>query len=112
MTLAFPKPERRSTAKHRSERQRKLSRAQCRDVVFRREQGLCERCKRAVTYDAWPWEDRRAQVNEKVPRSRGGDPHNPDECELLCRLCHLPGGQHAPTPQRMRMIQARLKGTK
>lgn len=110
--LAFPKGvkgERRSAVKKRVWRERKLSRAQCRARVFLRAKSKCERCGRAVTDDCWPWEPQRAHVNEKVPRSRGGSPYDPENCELLCQGCHLPNGQHAPTAERMRKIQARSR---
>ncbi len=106
---SYPKPERRSKTARRQERVRKLTRAQCRAAVILREKGLCQRCGRAVTDDCWPWQDERAQVNEELPRSRGGDPLNPDDCTLLCLPCHLPGGQHAPTPERLAQIRARTK---
>lgn len=99
------KPERRSAVKKRLKRQRGLSRAQCRAIVFKREHGKCQRCRRPVTFDCYPWEDDRAHVNELIPRSRGGDPLDPKNCELICRLCHFPNGQHAPTPARMRRLQ-------
>jgi 5-methylcytosine-specific restriction endonuclease McrA len=103
---AQPRPERRSAVKKRQAKVRRLSRAQCRDIVFRREHGKCQRCGRAVTYDCWPWEPQRAHVNELVPRSKGGDPRDPDGCELCCRECHLPNGQHAPTPERLKKLKA------
>lgn len=102
---AQPKPERRSVVKKRKVRPQRLSRAKCRAIVFLREKDRCERCKRKVTDDCWPWQPERAHVNEKVPRSLGGSPYDPDNCELLCRECHMPGGQHAPTAARMKKLQ-------
>ncbi len=110
-----PKPDRCSTLKKRKERQHRLTRFQVRQLVFRREHGQCQRCGRLVTDDCWPWEDRRAHVNEIVPRSLGGDPLDPDNCELTCRPCHLPHGQHAPTQSRMERLlelSARAKAMK
>jgi 5-methylcytosine-specific restriction endonuclease McrA len=104
-SIGFPKPERRSKEKRRTERRQRLSRAQCRMIVKRRAKDRCERCGRTVTDDCDPTDDRRAHVNEKVPKSRGGSPYDPENCELLCRACHLPGGQHAPTAERMAKIQ-------
>jgi 5-methylcytosine-specific restriction endonuclease McrA len=57
-----------------------------------------------VTDDTEPWRDERAHVNERVPKSLGGSPYDPDNCELTCRGCHMPNGRHAPTVERMRKI--------
>lgn len=82
-----------------------MTRGECRVVVFARAHSHCERCGRYVS-DRFPeWSINRAHVNEKVPRSRGGDPTDPTNCELLCQSCHLPGGQHAPTKERMEKLQ-------
>jgi 5-methylcytosine-specific restriction endonuclease McrA len=97
MTTAFrsyPKPERISKGKRKAERVRQLTRAQCRAAVIRREHSRCQRCGRTVTDDCWPWEPQRAHVHEIVPRSLGGDPHDPNGCQLLCAACHLPNGVH------------------
>jgi 5-methylcytosine-specific restriction endonuclease McrA len=109
VTLGFPKPERRSRVKKRAARVKALTRAQCRQIVFLREHSRCQRCKRKVTDDCWAWEECRAHVNELVPRSRGGSPLDVANLELLCRECHLPGGQHAPTPERLAQIRGRTK---
>lgn len=82
-----------------------MTRAQCRAIVFARADHHCERCGRHVSDDRPPWHAQRAAVNEKIPRSRGGDPTDPVNCELLCRACHMPGGQHAPTKERMETLQ-------
>ncbi len=105
--MLFPKPERRSRVKKRKDKAKRLSRAQCRAIVFKRAKERCERCGRKVTDDTEPWRDERAHVNEMVPKSRGGSPYDPDNCELLCRPCHFPKGQHAPTVERMRKILKR-----
>ena len=107
--LAYPKPERRRVLKRRAKRQQHLTRAQCRQIVYRRERMMCQRCQRKLSLDVYPPDPRFPHVNEKVPRSKGGDPLDPDNQELLCGTCHLPGGQHAPTVARMHQIQARLK---
>lgn len=104
---SFWKPERRSKAKRCTKQKLRLSRRQCREIVYRRERWHCERCNREVTLDCWPWEPQRAHVNERVPRSLGGSPYDPDNCELLCKNCHLPGGQHAPTAERMKALKRR-----
>lgn len=100
-----PKPERRSRLKKRKERKQRLSRAQCRAIVFANAKNRCERCGRQVTDDTEPWRDERAHVNETVPRSKDRNaPYKPECCELLCRRCHLPNGRHAPTKERMEQI--------
>lgn len=99
------KPERaaRKAKTRKAERTRALSRSQVRDIVFRRERGKCQRCRRDVSFDVYPWKDERAQVNENPPRSLGGNPLDPAQCELTCRKCHFggPSGAHAPTAERM-----------
>lgn len=100
------KPERRSRVEKRAKRKRKLSRAQCRAVVFLREKSRCQRCGREVTDDCWPYLPQRAHVNEIVPKSHGGSPYDPDNCELLCNGgCHIFNGQHAPTPARLKKLK-------
>ena len=103
--LAFPKPERRRVEKQRTKRRKGLSRAQCRGIVYQREHWRCQRCHRALTLDVYPPHPAFPHVHEIVPRSKGGDPCEPTNCELLCGACHLPGGQHAPTVERMRTLQ-------
>jgi 5-methylcytosine-specific restriction endonuclease McrA len=105
-TGSLPKPERaeRKAEKRLIERARKLTRKQVCQIVFQRKKGKCERCGRKVSFDVSAWKDERAQVNELIPRSRGGDPCSPEGCELVCRKCHFggPSGAHAPTPARMK----------
>jgi 5-methylcytosine-specific restriction endonuclease McrA len=94
----------RKAKKKGDERKRALTRAQLRAIVMRRERERCERCKVKVSYDVHPADDTRAQVNERVPKSLGGNPLDPDNCELTCRKCHFggPSGAHAPTKARMK----------
>jgi hypothetical protein len=105
MTLGIPKPERaaRKAKKEAAKRGHRLTRKQVCQIVFRRERGKCQRCGRAVSFDVHPWKDERAQVNEPQLRSRGADPLDPKQCELVCRRCHFggPSGAHAPTAARM-----------
>lgn len=82
-----------------------MTRSQCRAVVSKRAGSCCERCGRWVSDDRPEWHPQRAHVNEKVPRSLGGDPTDPMNCELLCQACHMPGGQHAPTKARMERLR-------
>lgn len=103
--IGFPKPERRRVAKKRAQRQKGLTRSQARAFVYRRERWRCERCKRLLTLDVYPPNPAFPHVNEKVPRSRGGDPCDVENLELLCGPCHMPHGQHAPTAERMRKLQ-------
>jgi 5-methylcytosine-specific restriction endonuclease McrA len=109
--LAFPKPERRSTTKRRAERQWAIRRRICRDAVYAREQMICQRCGTLTKHpaDCHEADPERAHVNEPGMRSKGADSTNPDECELVHQKCHMPGGQHAPTVERMRTIQKRLR---
>lgn len=102
---AQPKPERavRKAKQRKAERSRRLTRAQVREIVFIRERGRCQRCRVPVSFDVAAWKDEHAQVNEPLPRSLGGDPLDPKQCELVCRKCHYggPSGAHAPTKARM-----------
>jgi hypothetical protein len=61
--------------------------------------GRCR--KKAVLY---PGDPERGDVNEIVPKSLGGDPTDPLNCELVCGACHYggPSGAHAPTAARMK----------
>ena len=104
------KPERKRYVKNRDRAKKKLTRAQVREAVYRRERMVCERCgirTRKPTECYWAGDPHMAHVNEMVPRSLGGDPLDPDNCELVCQACHLPNGQHAPTPERMRTLKAK-----
>ncbi len=91
---ACPKPERLATSRRRQARQQAEVRAACRRVVIARAGGLCEVCGVLVADDCEPHLPYRAHVHEIVPRSLGGNPYDPNNCQLLCRLCHLPNGQH------------------
>lgn len=104
--LPQPKPEPIAKGKRRQQRQRTLSRRQCRLAVYQREHMRCQRCSRAVTLDCWPGAPQRAHVNELVPRSAGGSPVDVDNLELCCGSCHMPNGWHAPTPERMQRLLA------
>lgn len=78
-----------------------MTRDECRAAVFRRECGICQRCGVRVRDELPKWHLQRAHVNEIVPRSKGGSPTDPANCELLCQGCHMPNGRHAPTADRM-----------
>jgi 5-methylcytosine-specific restriction endonuclease McrA len=111
VTIGYPKPERRAKTTRRRTRQRRQTRAEVRRIVFLRERGHCQRCGRRVRVDVEAWRPDRAHVNERVPRSRGGSPFDPENCELLCRDCHLPGGRHAPTAERQQAVTTRRRST-
>jgi hypothetical protein len=49
----------------------------------------CEQCGDLVWRDAVLYAA--GHVHEKLARSLGGDPHDPNQCELLCYSCHFPG---------------------
>jgi len=81
----------------KSTRSSTLTRRQCVDVVYTRALWRCERCGQPVRERGCD-----GHVNERVPRSRGGDPRDPGNCELVCHHCHFggPSGAHAPTKER------------
>lgn len=101
-----PRPESRKREKARRNRQQKAARKACEAAVWKRDDATCQRCGRSVVPfrecgDGWtPY---RGDVNELVPRSLGGDPADPKNCELICAQCHFggPSGAHAPTADRM-----------
>lgn len=104
------KPERRRYVKNRLKARNKLTRGQVRELVYRRERMFCQRCKRRTRRPnecTWEGDPLMAHVNELVPRSRGGDPLDSENCELTCQACHMPNGQHAPTAERMKAIRQR-----
>jgi 5-methylcytosine-specific restriction endonuclease McrA len=105
--LAFPKPEPRATGKRRAARKHAAAWQACKAFVLAREQGQCQRCGKAVSYDVDPCDDRRAHANHIQPLSLGGAKCDPANVELTCGPCHMPLGQHAPTPERMWLIQKR-----
>lgn len=110
--MLLPKPEKRARVKARRRRQKDAARRECRATVWARDGARCVRCRRPVLpiakLDGWDgqyaegWEPYAGHVNETITRSRGGDPTNPDHCELLCQGCHYsgPSGAHAPTARR------------
>lgn len=110
VTPSFWKGETRATEKAREKRQQAAARRVCRETVIAREHGRCQRCGVRVEDGLPEWHRRRAEVNEIVPRSRGGDPTDPDGCELLCAGCHRPNGRHAPTAERGRRLLGARRG--
>ncbi len=104
--VAVPKTYRadRKAKKRKADRQFDLTRAQVRALVMERAKGCCERCGRKVDFDVAPFLDHHAEVNEPGMRSKGADPLDPNQCELVCHKCHFggPSGSHAPTAERMK----------
>lgn len=106
--LAKPEPHKR--VKARRQRAIAKARAECRRTVLVRDRHRCVRCDRSVSDELPEWHPHRAHVNERVPRSKGGNPLDPNNCELLCGDCHMPNGRHAPTPERLAILTGRQKG--
>jgi 5-methylcytosine-specific restriction endonuclease McrA len=109
--LAKPEPYRR--VKARKKRQAHGLRKACREAVYARERMICQRCGIKARHPAesfWEGDPFMAHVNEIVPRSKGGDPLDPDNCELVHQMCHMPNGMHAPTAERQAILEGRAKG--
>jgi 5-methylcytosine-specific restriction endonuclease McrA len=91
--------------KKKATREKKLTRAQVVAKVWLRDKGHCARCgvRCVPPKETYPTDPKRGEVNDIVPRSRGGDPLSLSNNQLLCRYCHFggPSGAHAPTPERM-----------
>jgi 5-methylcytosine-specific restriction endonuclease McrA len=107
------KPEPYKAVKARKKRKAIKSRKACREFVYEREQMLCQRCgwrTRKPSDCYWTGDPHMAHINERVPRSLGGNPLDPDNCELVCMSCHMPNGQHAPTAERLAILTGRQKG--
>ena len=81
-----------------------LTRAECAAFIYARAAGRCERCRMPVSRTVWEGHPQRAHVNERLPRSRGGDPCDPHNCELVCQGCHQFCGGHAPTIERQERL--------
>jgi len=83
----------RAQQKSRQARQDAKARRACTDQVWGGhdvQHGNCAKCRRFVLRSSvTPWV--LGHVHEKVPRSLGGDPADPENTELLCFVCH----QHA-----------------
>ena len=93
MTLRWPKKPRGTTRKQEKARQAvddRAARDACVREVFRLYRSRCGRCAKPVKPKTDPsvTEFTIGHTHEKVLRSRGGDPHDPTNCELLCWRCH------------------------
>ena len=87
-------PSRAREKAQRKYREGKARRA-CVEAVWKRAEGACECCGRAVYR---PYHATSAlymgHVHEKRARSLGGDETDPSQCQLLCVRCHMPNGAH------------------
>lgn len=105
MTQSLAKPEPRKRVKARQQRQAAKARKACREAVWARAESRCEwvedgcRCNKALVPSGYVW-IHIGHVDEIVPRSRGGDPHDPTNCRLMCPAHHFsgPSGAHRVTP--------------
>ena len=93
--------------KARQDRADAKARKACVAAVWLRAESRCEwvdgpiRCFQPVNL----WASRAfwmtlGHVDEIVPKSRGGSPHDPENCRLLCHAHHFSGasGAHRHTP--------------
>lgn len=102
-----PKPsERQAVEKAKKDAAHSLTRRQVVARVWLRDKGRCVRCNKKCKSKAetYPLDPDRGEVNDIVPRSKGGNPLDMTNQELICRACHFggPSGAHAPTPARMK----------
>jgi 5-methylcytosine-specific restriction endonuclease McrA len=89
--MAFWKPEPWRKVKARRQRAEADAREACVIEVFRRHGSRCGVCNRPVKRANDPrlrHEFEVGHVHEIVPRSLGGDPHDPMNCTLDCYRCH------------------------
>lgn len=56
-------------------------------LLYKKQGGLCAKCKRKLDWHWAGWDK-----HEIKSRSQGGDPLDPNNCELVCRLCHIEAG--------------------
>lgn len=96
---------RRALVKAKKRRAQKVTRRQVVAKVWLRDKGHCVRCgvKCVPPKETYATDPARGEVNDIVPRSKGGDPLDVGNNELICHGCHFgaPSGGHAPTPERM-----------
>jgi 5-methylcytosine-specific restriction endonuclease McrA len=102
-----PKPsERKAVVKKNADAEKSLTRRQVIAKVWLRDKGRCVRCGKKCKgkSETYPLDPDRGEVNDIVPRSKGGNPLDVNNNELVCRGCHYggPSGAHAPTPARMK----------
>jgi len=92
-----PKPEPYKRVKARRRRIFAKARKVARAERYARDGGCCVRC--GVPLKLNPLDEGAdwfnvANINEKRPRSLGGNPLNPDEQNTLCAGCHTGSGRH------------------
>ncbi len=99
MITSIAKPEPRAREKARKKREDAAARRRCCDIVWRRANSRCEDCDVQV-YRSHTFFRKVGHVDELIPRSQGGDPHDPDNCRLRCYDDHMagPSGAHRVTP--------------
>jgi 5-methylcytosine-specific restriction endonuclease McrA len=93
----YPKPEAHAKVKARQLRTYARDRQACVVAVWTRAQHRCEYCGRWVEKPRETDDPFKAgHVHERIARSQGGDPTNPDDCVLSCHPCHFngPSGAH------------------
>lgn len=97
MHRTFPKPEPRKRVKARKDRAFAKARKACREVVYARVEGKCQRCQKPLylnpSDEGADWYNV-ANINEMTPRSLGGDSTDPESCDCLCARCHTGSGRH------------------
>ncbi len=95
--LAIPKPEPIKRSKGRKKRQFAKARKTCRAARYMADGGRCVRCRRPLylnpSDEGADWFNV-ANINEKRPRSLGGDPLDPKGADTLCARCHTGSGRH------------------
>ena len=107
MTTPNWKPEPWKRVKARRKAKKARDRRACCDIVWTRARSRCEcddcgkhegRCSRFLKRASTFWKEV-GHVDEKIPRSQGGDPTDPTNCRLTCPDCHFsgPSGAHRIT---------------
>ena len=91
----FQKPTPQRRVKEQTDRQKARARKACVDAVWKRDQRECQHCgywlyKHTESDQAF----KIGHVHERIPRSRGGDPTDPNNCLLLCPKCHEQAHSH------------------
>lgn len=92
-----PKPEPWKRVKARRQRLKAAGRKTCREIVYARDGGRCVDCAKLLylnpSDEGADWYNV-ANINEIIPRSLGGDPNDPDNCNTKCAGCHTGTGRH------------------
>jgi len=90
MGKPLPKPEPRAKVKARARRDKAAKRLACVEAVWKRDGYRCQRCLAPVVPPSLGLPQRcTGHVHEHLHRSQGGDPTDPDNCILLCGVCHM-----------------------